>query len=320
MAETGDPERFDGGIEVRLAAAEQRVFATYGLAPRDHHLHPRRGPRLRVLESGGGEPVLLLHGITLSAVHWAPLLPALDSYHCLALDLPGHGGSQPVDHRGLDLRDWYDALLVACLDELGLDSAHLVGHSLGAMLALWLALDVPDRVRSIVVGGTPAMAFPGARPDPTLRLLATPGLGRAVLALPTPLRVYRRVLGASLGRPAVERAPMDLIRATYLAGRRAGSARTITSFLAEELRGDPSRRRRYTLTAAECSRLAAPVLVLWGDQDRFQPVADAERVTAMLPHGRLEVLEAGHEPWLDEPERSRALVAAFLDEARATGR
>lgn len=64
----------------------------------------------------------------------------------------------------------------------------------------------------------------------------------------------------------------------------------------------------------------APVLVLWGDQDRFQRISDAERVTAILPHSRLEVLHAGHEPWLDDPERSGELVASFLRDARESSR
>jgi pimeloyl-ACP methyl ester carboxylesterase len=308
------PERGPG-----LAKAEASVFASFALAPRVRHLHPPGAPRLRALETGDGEPVLLLHGITHLAAHWAPLLPALGSFRCVALDLPGHGGSEPVDHGGRDLRQWYDSLLLACLDELGLESAHFVGHSLGGVLALWLALDAPERVRSVVVGGAPALAFPGARPDPTLRLLATGGLGRVMLALPIPLAAYRRILAASLGGPAVEQAPAALIRATHAASRRQGFARTVTSFLAEELHGPPSRRRRYTLTPEECERLEAPVLVLWGDRDRFQRVPDAERVAGTLPRGRLEVLAAGHEPWLEDAPRGRELVATFLQDAREPG-
>jgi pimeloyl-ACP methyl ester carboxylesterase len=71
-------------------------------------------------------------------------------------------------------------MLSRCLDKLGLESAHVVGHSQGAMFALWLALGAPERVRSVVVAiGVPAVAL-GARIE-ALRWLARPGLGPLML-------------------------------------------------------------------------------------------------------------------------------------------
>ena len=89
-----------------------------------------------------------------------------------------------------------------------------IGHSYGGMFGLWLALDAPDRVRSVISIGTPSVAF-GAQPDALFKLLAFPGAGRLMLALPSPLLVYRRLLARSLGRPALEAAPPELVRATY---------------------------------------------------------------------------------------------------------
>ena len=115
-------------------------------------------------------------------------------------------------------------------------AAHILGHSYGGMLGLWLALDAPERVRSVIALGTPAIAF-GATPDPTLRMLSLPAVGRMPLSLPSPSFVYRRILAMSLGHEAIDSVPPELIRATYLGSRRPGFSKTVASYLREQFRG-----------------------------------------------------------------------------------
>jgi len=81
--------------------AEVRVFARYALDPRREVVQlasPRL--RIRVLEVGHGEPVLFLHGFSLCTAHWAPLMARLPRRHLVALDMPGHGGSDGVNYGG----------------------------------------------------------------------------------------------------------------------------------------------------------------------------------------------------------------------------
>ena len=147
-------------------AAEARIFGEYALSPTVQVLALAQ-PRLRVraVEVGAGEPVVLLHGFGHCTAHWAPLVSRLSGTRNLMLDAPGHGATDAVNFNGVDLRAWYKEMLTGCLDALGLEKVHLIGHSQGAMQALWLALDAPDRVRSVVAIGTPAVAF-GARLTP----------------------------------------------------------------------------------------------------------------------------------------------------------
>ena len=180
----------------------------------------------------------------------------------LMLDAPGHGAADAVNFNGVDLRAWYKEMLTGCLDALGIEQVRLIGHSQGAMQALWLALDAPNRVRSVVAIGTPAVAF-GARLD-GLRFLARPGIGPLLFWLPLPPSAYRNILAGTMG-PAAVRAYPDLVRATYLATHRAGYSKTVSSYLREMFRGADAEPRRYALSDAELRRLAQPALVLWGD-------------------------------------------------------
>jgi pimeloyl-ACP methyl ester carboxylesterase len=285
--------------------AEARVFRSFGLTPTVRPLTPTLAPtqppvRLRVAEVGRGEPVLFLHGFSLCLANWAPLVQRLPDVRSIMLALPGHGTAEAVDFRGVDLRGWFEEMLKGCLDELGLDAVHVVGHSQGAMFALWLALDAPERVRSVVTIGVPAVAF-GSRIE-ALRLLARPGMGPLMLRIPMPPQAYRRILAGTMGQDAV-RAHPDLVRATYLATHRPGYATTVSSELRELFRGVDTQPPRYALGDEELRSISQLVLVLWGEGDTgLQALSDARARAELMPHGRFEVMAGEHSPWLDDPE------------------
>ena len=305
-------------VKPDLASLETKLSEYYGVHLRKRTLTLQAPPvTLGMCEAGSGEPALLMHGITLSAVHWAPLMARLPSLRCTAIDMPGHGESSSVDFTGVDLRQWHAAMLKSCLDALGLRSAHLIGHSYGGMFALWLALDAPARVRSVTSIGTPSVAF-GARPDALFKMLAFPGVGRSVLALPSPLPVYRRLLARSLGRPALEASPPELVQATYRGIRRPGLARTVSTYLREQFRGERATPQRYVLQEAELARIRPPVLVIWGDRDtRYQPIAEGRHKAELIPGASFGVVTGGHEPWLDDPDGCATLIADFLADTPA---
>ncbi len=290
--------------------AEARIFGNYTLSPAIHVLtleHPQL--RLRAVEVGVGEPTVFLHGFSHCTAHWAPLVSRLTGKRNLMLDAPGHATADAVAYHGIDLRAWYKEMLIGCLDALGLEGVHLVGHSQGAMQALWLALDAPTRVRSVVAIGTPAVAF-GAQLD-GMRLLARPGIGRLLLGLPLPPSAYRNILAGTMGSAAVRTHP-ELAHATYRATHRAGYAKTVSSYLHEMFRGADGEPRRYTLSNDEVRRITQPVLVLWGTGDGdFQSIEEAKTKAALLPRGRFEVVLGGHEPWLDDLDGCISHISAF---------
>ncbi len=115
-----------------------------------------KGVKLQYLTAGKGEPVVLIHGLHSSAaMNWqAPgIFGALaKDYQVIALDLPGHGGSdKPEDESAYGLQVVED--VVALLDHLHIPKAHIVGYSAGGMITMALMAKHPDRVRSAVVAG-----------------------------------------------------------------------------------------------------------------------------------------------------------------------
>jgi pimeloyl-ACP methyl ester carboxylesterase len=291
--------------------AETRVFADWSLAPRTRRLRLQK-PQLsvQVTEVGDGEPTLFLHGFSLCTAHWAPLLARLPSLHGYAIDMPGHGLSDQVDFSGVDLRLWFKEMLTSCLDELGLKSVHVVGHSQGAMLGMFLALDAPERVRSLVAIGTPAVAL-GANVD-SLRILTRPVIGPLMFAMPKPSPAYRNILVNTIGAHAVDAASAELIRATYLGTRGWGYATTVSTYLREMFRGVDAVPQRYVLTDTELAAIRQPVLILWGREEGFQSLDEVRRRAALVPNGRFEVVPGGHEPWLDDLDSSAEAVSSFL--------
>jgi pimeloyl-ACP methyl ester carboxylesterase len=121
----------------------------------DAFLEPAPGIRLRYREAGTGVPVLLVHGLTSSLESFGPLADSLAVDHrVIAVDLRGHGRSSvPTDPDAYGSEMGED--LVRLLDHLGITSAHLVGHSLGAIVSSYVASRHPDRVATVSLVAPP---------------------------------------------------------------------------------------------------------------------------------------------------------------------
>jgi hypothetical protein len=169
----------------KLSEAEQRLFTALGMEHRSGHLPLMGAPveHARVIETGEGPPVLLVHGAGMSASLWAPLLVHLTHRHCLAVDLPGCGLTDPFDHRGIDLRSHARSFLAAVLDVLDLDVVPIVANSLGSTYSLYLASAKPVRISHLALFGAPGVALPGGRGSLAMSLYSRPRWGRLMSAV-----------------------------------------------------------------------------------------------------------------------------------------
>ena len=180
-------------------------------------------------------------------------------------------------------------------DALGLDTAPVVGHSLGGMFALWHAAARPGRIASLVAIGDPAVALPGVTVRMPLSLLTVPVLGEAVLRTPSPRRVYRGLLGQGLSPAAAAAAPDDLLDVLRLAGRRPAtpgpSPRSCTRSTAS---GGPGADN--VMSDGELGQITAPTMFCWGTSDPFLAPAQARPAIAKIPGAVLHEV-----PWRARP-------------------
>jgi pimeloyl-ACP methyl ester carboxylesterase len=298
-------------LEDRIRKAEERLFEAAGLDPDVAFLDvPRGGARIRVLTFGSGQPVLLLHGVATGAVVWTSLLGHLGGYRVHAVDLPGHGLSDPFDYRPGAVRSHTVQMIDGLYDELALESAPLVGHSLGGMFALWHAAARPGRIASLVVFGDPAVAIPGAAVRMPLSPMTVPVLGPAMFRSPSSRGAYRRLF--TWGNGGAPDASAELLDALRLSGRRAGNARTVGALM-HAINRFRRPRPESVMSAEELGRIRAPTLFVWGTGDRYLSPDDARPWIDKMPAATLHEVTAGHAPFLEDPAGSAAAVLRHLE-------
>lgn len=264
------------------------------------------------LEAGppDGPALVLLHGLASDCETWgraiAPLAQA--GLHVIAVDLLGHGQSDKPNRSYL-LDDFADSLR-AFLDELGIKTATVAGHSLGGAVAAYFGGRHPRYIERLVLVAAGGL---GREVHPMLRAAALP-------IAPTLLNVAaHHSLRRFYGHPRLHRAlrltPDNLINLRR-AARALGTAEGRVAFFAA-LRGviEPSGQRGSFL---DMGTLAAhvPTLLVWNEQDHVIPVAHARAANAQLPRSRLVVFPGGgHEPHRRQAARFAEAVAAFVRES-----
>lgn len=268
-------------------------------------------PRMRahVLEAGAGEPVVIFHGGDGEAVNWAPLLGCLQqNAHIYAVDRPGFGLSDRFDYREVDLRVHAGNFVTSLLDALGLESATLIGGSMGGFFTLVTALDHPERVRGLILVGY-AVGLTKEVGTTLQTIAGTPGLPEKFMAgrdsMEAQHQQYRDLFGID---PATI---PDLYFETRIAGIRLPSEQGTWATMLPRLANLDGVRPEVYL-GDELSRIQAPALVLWGEHD-MAPAEVGKAVTDRIPNARFERLhDVGHFPFLEVPGRTAELITAFL--------
>ena len=268
------------------------------------------GRQIHTIEAGEGPPVVFLHGSGTSSISFLSLLERLDGVRGVAVDRPGFGLSDPAELPSRRYRDAVVRWVEGLLDALGLAETALGGGSMGGMWALWYALARPERIRRLVLLDAVPL-LPGTRIPPPLRVMATPMVGELLnrVVKPSPKAVVRMM--ASVGEGSTIVNYPDLIDSLVA----AGSDPVASEVNLAELRAIMSPfgfRSAVRLKPEELRQLSVPTPVVWGDHDPVGGVKVAEAIADLIPSAQLEILPAGHVPWLGNPDRTAELVSRFV--------
>lgn len=295
-------------FEQTIRDAEDALFAAHNLE-KDEALIDLASTRLRlrVVSVGSGPDLVMLHGVSLAAAIWVPLLNHLRGYRTHLVEFPGHGLSDPFTYQVGTVREHSVQLLDDLFDSLGLDAPSVVGHSLGGMFALWHAAERPGKIASLVAVGDPGAALPGVEVRMPLSILTVRGLGRAVLASPTPRSTYRRMLGQGTSPAAVRSMPDELVDILRLACRRKGNPKTVSSLM-HAIDGFRRPRPETLMSDSELARIEVPTLFYWGREDPFLSPQRAHQSIAKIPGAVLHEVAGGHAPWFENPIDCATLI------------
>lgn len=254
----------------------------------------------RVIEAGrGGLPVVMVHGMGARADRWRGNIATLSGagFHCIAVDLPGHGFAQKGAGLTFDIRS-LSSFLSGVLDAVGIERCILMGTSLGGHICARLASDAPDRVAALVLVGS--LGF---------HVLPEEGRQRMMASLADNSEDGVR---AKLSRLLFDQSFVteDWIREECAINGSPGAAEAFAA-LAAHIRADDG------LNAELCSAhlapyvAAIPTLLVWGEEERSVPVAFGRTAHKNLPGSEFQLIpKAGHLPYLEQAE---AFNCAFLE-------
>jgi pimeloyl-ACP methyl ester carboxylesterase len=265
------------------------------------------GQELHYLRRGSGPALVLIHGILGSRRSWAQLTSLLaEDFTVIAPDLLGHGDS--AKPRGDYSLGAHAGRLRDLLDELGVERATLVGHSLGGGVALQFAWLFPRRCERLVLVASGGL---GRELNLLLRLPALPGV-EWLLPLVASSWLHRggEALASQLGRFGMRSGPdLEELWRCYVSLGDVGARRAFLATIRTVV--DPGGQ-----TVSALGGLPAlahlPTLLVWGARDRLIPVSHGLAAQRAIPGSRLEVFEgAGHFPHLQDPARFAALLREF---------
>ena len=300
----------DSGMD-GYRAAERRLWDAQGLEATERFVdlaEPRL--RMRVVEVGSGEPVVFVGGTGGTGPYWAPLVRELPGTHCLMVDRPGWGLSDPVDYRGRDFGGLTSTILRGVLDALGVDRAPIVGASIGNLWALHAARLAPDRVdRVVAIGGGPAAGLAVPR---FIRLLGSP-VGAVIVRMPFSPKMARSQLEAIGHGSSVASGRMDAFIDWRVAFARETPSMRHERAMVQAVRDGADWRPGFVPTDADLAATRQPLLMVFGSADPTGSVDFWRGMTSRLPRAELRLVDgAGHMPWWDDAATVGAAVREFL--------
>ena len=243
---------------------------------------------------GSGEPLLLIQGMSGHSLHWGePFLSALEPhFDAIAIDHRSTGLSPRVEGP-FTLGDLAEDAIGA-LDALDIETAHVMGISMGGMVAQELVIRHPDRVRTLVLGCTYAGGAGQQLTSPEVAQILAEGMQSG--DRDTAFRAAWSVnVSESFGAD----------EAHYTTFRKIADTRPVpVGVIMRQMQAIYGHD-----TSARLADITAPTLVIHGTADRMLPASNGEAIAQAIPGARYEPLEGvGHMFWVEQPERSAELV------------
>jgi pimeloyl-ACP methyl ester carboxylesterase len=265
------------------------------------------GCDVHYVDTGGEGPVLFLSsGVGQSLEFWQPQIEAFSkTCRVIAWDYPGHGQSD-MGRRQFSI-ETLPRVALKLLDALGIDTAVLVGNSLGGAVSIRMASIAPERVAGIVLA---APALSGPRVGAPFRLMTLPVLGR-LMSKASEKGVEMQI--KSVFHPSF--APSDMLRAVIHRNTfKPGADRAFAQFMKDTLTLKSVRPDVWKASQDSLRKLQCPVLFIHGQDDQILPSDQAQEQAALTPKATVKIYEnCGHAPQLEKPQQFNSDLKEFIE-------
>jgi len=284
--------------------AHEKLVERYGGAPSKYvQLSDGTTAHYRDQGNSSGVAVLLLHGSSSSLFTWEGWAPMLGvKYRVITVDLPGHGltGRTPGDNYSFDA---YQAFVERFTKAIGVEQFVIGGHSMGGEIAARFTLNLPDRVKALILVDASGVDVPNLKREEPLgfKLLRTPVI-RAGLRWFTPKALVKEGLKKFYVDP--NRVTDEQVERYWMLIRHKGNRVALI--------------KRYSLPKPvslndRLARMGTPTLILWGEQDRLEPIEVGKLYASSIAGAEAIYLpNVGHVPQEEAPEESAAAVLELL--------
>jgi 3-oxoadipate enol-lactonase len=252
--------------------------------------------RVAVEDEGEGPAVICVHGLGGSSNTWTPLMPALSRHRVIRVDLPGSGRSQQAEG-SLDISRYVDVMLQVCT-RLNIARAHWLGHSMGTIIVQHIAAEHPELVASMALFG------PLITPPDAARAAMRTRAARAREGVGGMHEITQALLNAAISADTRERQPLAVafVRESLMRQEGGAYARSCEALAAAQ--------------PAAVDRIAAPVLLVTGDEDGVAPPQSVRAFGERLHNAksaRVVVLpRCGHWTPVERPEDCQRELREFL--------
>ena len=253
--------------------------------------------RMVAEDEGEGDAVLCIHGLGGNANSFGPLLPALTRHRVLRLDLPGSGRSQRAEGT-LSIERYVEAALSLC-SRAGVTRAHVLGHSMGTIVAQHLAVQAPKLVRSLALFGP---------------LIAPPEPARTA--------IRGRAAKAREGAAGMQEIVVALVQAALSSETRQRNPLAVAFVRESLMRQEPEAYARSCEALANAQpaavdRIACPTLLVTGDEDGVAPPQAVRLMAEKIVGARVLVLpRCGHWTPVEKPDECQRALTEFLSSQR----
>lgn len=289
------------------------LFDAEGIQPESKIVSVGRIPEnVHYLELGNGKPLIVVHGGGSHSSEWITILkPLSQRFHLYIVDRPGCGLTDGIDYAEVSVRHSAVEFLSGFMDAVGLKKALIMANSMGGYFSICFAMQYPDRVEKLLLIGAPAgmnlwVPF-------ILRLLGTNRINKFLVrtiakpSVENVRMVYKQLLVAD-----VNKLPATYLEHCYYSQLLPGAQKGFLSLLENVLTLKGWRKDLYI--GDQLHRLVIPVRFIWGDKDIYEKPETGKQKASVIRDNKFETVEnAGHCPWLDQPDKCALLTISMLE-------